>query len=278
VVRKAIIEAQATIETRYVDLAALLSEAYHKTYYKDWGFEEGIGGWKDYCAKELDTHYRKSMYYIEIHDKIKALDLSPKDLVGIGWSKMKEIVSVMTTKNAEAWLKKACELSVRDLTEQCKLIRRKKGNIKDDRPSITTMKLTMEDSEARIITDATTEAKAMQNSDNTVAALVMICQDWQEAKGVTPQVATLEDHVAFLEKQFNVTITFKKRAVKDKEPVGAPPAPNPKVKKDAKLSKAAKKAGKEAATAAADEMADILTTSGGEEGADQDIDAALGLT
>lgn len=202
IVRDLILEAKKHIETGYIDLAKLLSEAYHREFYSSWGFNT----FEEYCAAELDVQYRKAMYFVEIWDKVKSLNLPQGKVAKLGWTKMKDIAAVITAENAKEWMEKAEKMTSRELTEAVKIIRTKdtKGTAV---PVVTRMALVMSEAEATIILEAIEEAKKLCNSDNIVVALEMICQDWLSDKGVQPERTTLERQIEYLERTYGVHLS-----------------------------------------------------------------------
>lgn len=247
IVRKELLDAQQLIEENYISLAQLLSEAYHKEFHLEWGFND----FREYCDAELGVDYRKAMYLVDIWDKIKGLGLPKGRVAKLGWTKMKDIAAVINEKNAKEWLDKAEKMTSRELTEAVKIIR-KKDTSGTSVPTVTTMTLRMSESEANVITEAIEEAKKLIENDNSVVALEMICQDWLEAKGTQPEVTTITDHVDYLEKVYGVTITFKNKKASKKKSEAA------------KASETVKEAG---------EKAEAREDGKGE----QDIDELLGL-
>lgn len=206
VVRQQIKTTYQAIDRGFLDLSSLLSEAYHNDYHVLWGFDR----FEEYCNTELDVHYRKAMDLIGIWDKVKELDLPRSEVDALGWSKMRNIASVIDEKNQSDWLEKARTMSARDVSDAVKLVRRKAdGGTSGDVPSVHVMKLVMSDAEASLILDAIEEAKRLCETDNSVVALGMICQDWGEIRGAMPQRATIEDHIRFLEKTYSVELSFK---------------------------------------------------------------------
>lgn len=204
VVRAAIKTAQTQIEESYIDLAQLMSEAYHKEFYIEWGHST----FEDYCQNELDIKYRKARYFVDIWDKVKSLDL-PKDRVSkLGWTKMRDIASVIDEKNAKEWLDKAEKMTTREVEEAVK-ISRKKDTSGSSVPAIVTMTFRMSETEANVITDALNEAKKLSESDEDVTALEMICQDWLFEKGEHPAARSLSEQIEYLGKVYGVDIEFK---------------------------------------------------------------------
>ena len=209
IVREQIKEALGQIESGYIDLSKLLSEAYHKEFYVKWGFDT----FEDYCAEELDVKYRKAMYFVDIWDKVKQLKLNPRTVASLGWTKMKEIATVINEKNAKEWLEKAKSMTSRELTEAVKIVRNKQaadGTV----PVVTTMTFRMSEAEANIISEAIEEAKKLTENENPVVALEMICQDWMADKGAQPEKTPLQSMLKYVEAVYGVTVTAKQKKKK----------------------------------------------------------------
>ena len=203
-VREGIKEAQKRVEGGYVDLAKLMTEAYHAEFHTDWGY----ASFEEYCETELDIRYRKARYFIEIWDKVKSLDLPKARVEKLGWTKMKEIAQVITEKNAKEWMDKAEKMSSRDLEEAVRIVR--KRDTKDAKvPTIVTISIKMGEAEASTITEALSEAKNLCDSTDDAVALEMICQDWLVEKGAQPTRQSLAEAIKYLERVFGVEIEYK---------------------------------------------------------------------
>lgn len=262
IVRKEILAVRDQIEHGFVDYARLLAEAQEKEFFRKWGFET----FDEYCIQELDVHYRKAMYMVDIWRTVETLKLDKKEVADLGWTKMRDLATVITKKNAKGWIKKAKTMSTRELTEAVKKVRRKDTKGKD-LPVITTMTIRMGTSEAEVINEALGQAKKLCESENEAVALEMICQDWMMERGAQPERVDLKSHIAYLEKIYGVKITSKAAPKKKAKPKATPKA---KAKKAAKGKKAKDKEKAEAEALDIDEL-----TSG--EGEDKDLDDLLGL-
>jgi|GEM_PF-6968009 len=209
-VRAELKDLHKSIEDNYLDMARLLHEAYTKEFYIEWGFEE----FRDYCEGELDIHYRKAMYLIGIWDKVTELGLPKSKVKKIGWSKMKDLYTVINEDNAEEWLASAAKMTTREVTEAVKEVRSERGTSRT--PSTTTLSFRANESEASIILDAIAEAKKLTENDNDTVALEMICQDWMESQGATPERASIDDIIAYLEKVYGVEVTYRVTGAEEK--------------------------------------------------------------
>lgn len=204
IVRDQILKFKDQIDESYLDISKLLTEAYHSNFTEEWGF----ANFEEYCNKELDWKYRKARYLIDIYDKVKSLQLDEKRVRQLGWSKMKDLAAVLTAKNAKTWLDKAEKMTSREVTEAVKVSRRKDTS-NTEVPMVTTVKLTMSESEANIIMEAIAEAKKMTESENDVVALEMICQDWMAEKGATPGRSSIDDVIGYIETVYGVKVSYE---------------------------------------------------------------------
>jgi hypothetical protein len=268
IVRQEISELHGTVESGYLNLCKLLNEAYHNGYFKkDWGFDN----WEAYCEAELDVHYRKAKYFVRIWDSVKEYNLDPKEVEKIGWTKMKEIISVMNKKNAKKLMQKARKTNTAQMIEECKVLRKNDQAAEGDIPKITTLTLKMGEAEAGIVLDAIGEAKKLTGSDNAVVALGLVCQDWLEAKGAQPVKATLASHLKFLERVYGFELK-KGKKIEEKAEAKPEKAAKKKVKGTAKKEKKG--------TPSVEDLLNDAGDGGGSGGADADdldVNAALGM-
>jgi hypothetical protein len=198
VLRKEILDLRNGLERGYLKLSKLLSEVRHQQLYVKWGFAT----FADYLDKELGFHERKAEHLIKIWDKVRSFKLDEERIKKIGWTKMRQVVPLLTEKNSKDLINKAENLSVRDLGEKIKSLRAIERT-----PAIMVLKLSLDDSEYRIVMDSIEEAKKL-TKQSTGQALEMICQDWMEYKGATPELAHLEDHIDYLEKIYGVKLEY----------------------------------------------------------------------
>ncbi len=216
-VRTEIMGLRDQIEQNYLGLAELLAEVHNKEYYLDYGFKS----FAEYSEVELETKYRKAMYFVDIWNRTKDLKISKAKLKKVGWTKAKEIVGAMTEDNADELLDMAQEKSTEELREEMKTREDHPAagsRTATDRVSYQTLRLKMTTSEADVISSAIEEAKKSTESDNDVTALELVCMEWmQEHEDAAPP--SLESIVEFTKTVFGVTLVEKggARATKARE-------------------------------------------------------------
>lgn len=124
-IRKRAKELAGDLETGYMELAKILYQVYdvpvdgeasNGPIFKAWGYKS----FAEYAEEELHLHRRKAerlrgiWYRLEVELAGMNPDLKER-IVRIGWSKVRELVRVLTLKNAEEWVKRAEECSYTQL-------------------------------------------------------------------------------------------------------------------------------------------------------------------
>jgi len=116
-IRQRVQDNRKRVEEAYWNLAQDLHEVYNGSMYLAWGFEN----WRDYVEKELDFRVRKAQYLVSIFDWFG--DMKPnvqKWIKELGWTKAKELVSIVTAENAAEWKKKLVGKSVKEIVDLIK--------------------------------------------------------------------------------------------------------------------------------------------------------------
>lgn len=210
VVYKEIKAADRNISQGYITLAKLLYEAYHTDMHEQWGYKKGRKGFTEFVSDELDIHYRKAMYLVDIADKTKELDIADEEVQKMGWTKMKELCRIIDKKNHKKWMEKAKDMTTDEVIEAVKMYAGKKKKTGEEvggpENLPVVMKLTMNADEGSILTEAINTAKQVLETENDVHALVYIAQEWMQTSGSDMEAVTLENQVAFLEKTYGVKL------------------------------------------------------------------------
>jgi len=101
-----VLSLKTEIEVRWFELGKILQEIFEGQHYIDLGYAT----WRDFCEVALgplELRWRTADYLRTTVMKCKEVGIK-KEIAGqIGWSKLKEIVPVVTEKNKEEWVKKA---------------------------------------------------------------------------------------------------------------------------------------------------------------------------
>jgi hypothetical protein len=123
-VRKRIVELKKLVEDSYFEIGELLYEVFYAGYWKGWEYES----FKQYVMDELGFHERKAQYLINIYKNlvVKA-QVEPEKLEGVGWSKAKEIATVVDKDNADEWVERAKESTVTELVSDVREAKAERG-------------------------------------------------------------------------------------------------------------------------------------------------------
>ena len=116
------------LDTTTIVLGSLLHEIKTKHLYRRWGYEN----FKDFVDEKIpDCGSRKASYLVSIHEFIKRNKGVIKDeiLDEIGWTKLKEIVSIMRNgAPAKQWLEKARAMSKTELLDEVRKFKKTDPN------------------------------------------------------------------------------------------------------------------------------------------------------
>lgn len=210
-IRKRIDYVRRTIDDSYFELAGLLYRAFDLGAHKSWGYTT----WKEYVEKEIEMSIRKVQFFISIWDwfyvQINDKDIKEK-LKGIGWTKVKEMVGVVTPDNADEWIEKAKNMNAIDFAEACR--RFKKGISGDDGgcvdgpgevESSRRIAFKLMGDQSITVEDAMDMAKEITGSDKKGNLITLICTDFlssnvfQTKKSVDMKALYLEKIEALLD-------------------------------------------------------------------------------
>lgn len=202
VIRKRLLDNVRAIEEGYVVVAKDLLEAHENGYYLMWGYSN----FKNYCHEELGVRASRARYFVLIARAMRQFNLDVDRIISIGWTKMREIVPLLTDNNYEAWLNRAEEVTA----DQLRHITRDAGpesKVEElGTPKIYSLQLRMSEDEHSIITDAIDRAKDIAGTDSAVTALEVIAYDWIQQSADGPVQTDLATVLKWIEKVYGVAL------------------------------------------------------------------------
>ncbi len=157
---------------------------------------QGEGWWeggahdsfKAYVENVLGLKYRKSMYLIDIFDKLVAAGVAWADVSSIGWSKLRFIKDHLTAKNAKEWAKRCNKMNALQLQDYVKQLVEKKAKkgAKDSGgdptiTSVSTMSFKVHEDQREIIREAVDKMKEAASIEGDAVALENIALEYVEA-------------------------------------------------------------------------------------------------
>jgi len=181
--RAKIIDLRNKVEESYWELSKELSNVYQGSYYIAWGF----ASWKEYVESELQFALRKAQYLVSIQDWFGRMKPAVQEWVqGLGWTKAKELIGVVTDENAADWKARLEGLTYAEMVTELK--GGKKGDtetplegdgsdrVAPEKPERKAFSLFPEQSSN--VAAALEKAKALANTDKDGHALDLICSDF----------------------------------------------------------------------------------------------------
>lgn len=171
----------------------------------------GHSTFKACCEIEFGVKYRKAAYLISIFRTINEKGIDYSDVSKVGWTKLKELLPVLTPKNAATWAKKATGMSTVALIEHVKAAG--KGKPTEEVPDVSTRTFKLHADQRVVVTAAIDDAKIKGGTDVDSVALELICQDYLgHAKPIDPvkitnahikSIAGTKSGLAFVAKLLN---------------------------------------------------------------------------
>jgi hypothetical protein len=99
------------------DLAIVLETAYAGDMYRGWGFDS----FRSYVEEELQIHIRKAQYLVQLQEWFKKMPGNIQAWVrGLGWTKARMLMHVVTAENAAEWRNRVAGKSAADIAKMLK--------------------------------------------------------------------------------------------------------------------------------------------------------------
>lgn len=138
---------------------------------------------KDYIENEVGIQYRRAMYFVSIYTKLVELQIPWETFKSIGWSKLKELLPVLTADNADDWVKVAESSTVQNLIAIVKSKQAKAaGELTDDSEGaakiVTSVSFKLHDDQKATVQAALDKAKEELSTSVATVALEHICMDY----------------------------------------------------------------------------------------------------
>jgi len=197
-IRGRIVTLKNTIDNAYFELAQLLYKVWNggqdgKPLYLQWGY----ASWNEYVEKELDFAIRKAQYLISIWSWF-GVELGDETVIEkirpLGWTKVKELVGVVSAANADEWIEKARDMSSTMLADEARAVLKAKkekeaadkagagssdsDGDKDKIEKLSHISFGLYEGQLQTVTAAMERAKELAGSDKKGYLLELICQDW----------------------------------------------------------------------------------------------------
>lgn len=175
-------------------LGGVLSVIQAQGWYMDRGYENFRG----YVESECGLNYRKAMYLISIYNGLVESGVKWEQVKHLGWTKLKELSSILTSENVLDWVAKAEEMTVLQLQEYIKA-QSAGTSTGGDEPTqteakkTTTMTFKLHEDQKQTVKEALAKAKHETGTQVDTVALEHICLDFLGGQSKLAKVPTLEE-------------------------------------------------------------------------------------
>jgi len=196
-------------DVTFIRLGGVLSLIQVNSWY------EPYGSFKEYVEKEHGLNYRKASYWVSIYNCLSDAKIPWRKVQHIGWSKLKEIASVLTNDNLDEWLKIAETQNTLTLIETVKKSKSKPESHLDDKmkeaKTLTTKTFKLHADQRETIEQALSQVKEQTHTEYDAVALELICADYMSSPTLAKKLQSLglEAALAQVEKAFpqaNITV------------------------------------------------------------------------
>jgi hypothetical protein len=149
---------------------------------------------KDYVEKEHGLHYRKASYWVSIYNGLVESKVPWEKVKHLGWTKLKELVPVLTASNVDEWV------AIAEKSNTISLIDAVKASVKKDAPkaiedqsstTVTTKTFKIHDDQKATIEAAIAKAKQQSGTTYDTVALEYICSDFLSGQTIEQRLKTM---------------------------------------------------------------------------------------
>lgn len=145
---------------------------------------------KAYVEAETSMEYRKALYLISIYNSLVEANVPWELAAPVGWSKLKDLATILTEDNAKAWLEKAAGITQAQLAADIAVYKKElaAGNTTTSSapPSDSTVKqwaVKLHEDQKDTVEAAVDKAMKEGNTDSKAVALEYIATDYLASTG-----------------------------------------------------------------------------------------------
>lgn len=183
-----------SVDFSYFKLGGVLSTI------KENGWWEGESGkFKDFIQDNFGIHYRKAQYLINIYDDLVEADIPWNKVSGLGWTKLKELASILNPDNVDEWVELANKLTTLNLKAAVKAFKAGElstdGTTDPDTAGVSTITFTVHPDQKETIKQAIEQALEEAQTEFKGVALEAICMNYLSGgstkKAPTPSLTSV---------------------------------------------------------------------------------------
>lgn len=138
------------------------------------GWFEEYGSFKGLLKEKFNLEYRKAMYLIGIYNVLVEAQIPWSKVSHLGWTKLKELVKILTADNVDEWVEIAANCTVLQLIDAIKKAKGSATTTKGE-SDVSTLTFKCHADQKEVIQSALEKAKAELNTEVNTVALENIC-------------------------------------------------------------------------------------------------------
>jgi hypothetical protein len=136
---------------------------------------------RSWVERQLDISYRKAAYLSQIYKGVVGLEVTWEQIAPVGWTKLKELLPVVTKDTVVEWLEVAKGLTTLQLHEHVKqalLVGTGEAGDVEDINSVTTKTFKLHEDQRETVVTALSVARDAAETEYDSVALEYICLDY----------------------------------------------------------------------------------------------------
>lgn len=165
-----------------------------------WYMDDGFENFRAYVEAKSDIGYRKTIYLIGIYNGLVKSGVKWEQVKHLGWTKLKELATLLTPENVQSWVDLAENMTVLQLQEH---IKAQSAGTKEasESPSAdiseaqktTTKTFKLHEDQKETVEAALAKCKHESGTDVDSVALEHICLDYLGGDSVIKKLPTLKE-------------------------------------------------------------------------------------
>lgn len=197
-------EIETLKEKQARSLVGELSEQADVTFFRLGGVLSVIlkNGWwtpyasfREFVEKEHGLHYRKATYWVGIYNDLIESNVPWDKVSSLGWTKLKEIASIITPENVDEWVKIAKTQNTISLIETVKKHKASgaQGQLSGDgsAPAMVTKTFKVTDDQKATVDNALAKAREETSTTSDAVALEYIAADYLSNVSMVQKLRTM---------------------------------------------------------------------------------------
>jgi hypothetical protein len=184
-----------SIDANYFRLGGYLARIQSEGWFMDKAYES----FRAFVEAETGIEYRKAMYLIGIYNGLVESGVPWSKVGHLGWTKLKELASILTTDNMEEWVNLAENMTVLQLIahikEQKKASTQDASEVTEETQQITTLTFKMHADQKATVREGLAKCKSEMNTEHDAVALEHIILDYLAGDKKLKKVKTLEQQM-----------------------------------------------------------------------------------